>query len=105
MLTPTQIENKLIEVKPLLHQKYFVSKIDDFGSYSANMASESSDVDFLYVMQDNLPENEYADNFFDLLWALEALFNRKVDMVAEKYLRNRIFFKEVNETKKIIYNL
>jgi hypothetical protein len=47
---------------------------------------------------------EYADNFFDMLWAFEALFNKKVDMVAEAYLKNKYFIREVNEKKVLIYN-
>ena len=64
---------------------------------------EDSDVDFLYTMQDVVPEMDYVDNFFDMLWALEALLGKKVDMVPGKNLKNRIFIEEVNNTKQIIY--
>lgn len=101
MLAPI-ITNNLSQLQALC-KTHYVKALYVFGSAARNEMREDSDVDFLYVMQDNVPEKEYADNFFDLLWAFEALFNRKVDMVAEKYLRNRIFIKEVNETKKIIY--
>lgn len=74
-----------------------------FGSASRNEMKEDSDVDFLYTMQDDVPEMEYADNFFDMLWSLETLLGKKVDMVPEKYLKNRIFIQEVNATKQIIY--
>jgi predicted nucleotidyltransferase len=47
MLTGIQIENKLKQVKPFLEQKYFVSKIGYFGSFSNGTQTKDSDVDVL----------------------------------------------------------
>ena len=97
------IENNINQIKDIC-QKHHVRELYVFGSASKNEMKEDSDVDFLYTMQDNVPEMEYADNFFDMLWAFEALFNKKVDMVAEAYLKNKYFIREVNEKKVLIYN-
>ncbi len=102
MLAPI-ITNNLSQVQQIC-KTHFVKELYVFGSAARNEMKEDSDVDFLYTMQDNVPEKEYANNFFDLLWKLEEVFNRKVDLVAEKYLRNKYFIREVNETKKLIYN-
>ena len=101
MLAPV-ITNNLHKIKNIC-QEHYVKELYVFGSASRNEMKEDSDVDFLYTMQDDVPEMKYADNFFDMLWAFEALFGKKVDMVPEKNLRNRIFIEEVNNTKQIIY--
>lgn len=101
MLAPI-ITNNLSQVQNIC-KTHYVKELYVFGSASRNEMKEDSDVDFLYVMQDDIPEMEYADIFFDMLWSFEALLGKKVDMVPEKYLRNRIFIEEVNNTKQIIY--
>lgn len=101
MLAPI-ITNNLTQVQNIC-KAHYVRELYVFGSASRNEMKEDSDVDFLYTMQDDVPEMEYADNFFDMLWSLETLLGKKVDMVPEKYLKNRIFIQEVNATKQIIY--
>lgn len=98
----TVITNNLPQIKNIC-QSHHVKELYVFGSAARNEMKEDSDVDFLYTMQENIPEMKYADNFFDMLWSLEALLGKKVDMVPEKYLRNRFFIREVNETKQILY--
>lgn len=98
------ITNNLPQIKDIC-QKHHVKELYVFGSASRNELKEDSDVDFLYTMQENIPEMTYADKFFDMQWSLEALLGKKVDMVPEKYLRNRFFIREVNETKQILYRV
>ncbi len=101
MLAPI-ITNNMIQVQGIC-KTHYVKELYVFGSASRNEMKEDSDVDFLYTMQENVPEEKYADNFFDMMWSLEKLLGRKVDLVAEKYLRNRFFIKELEATKKVIY--
>ncbi len=66
--------------------------------------SENSDVDFLYrFRKDKISEDEYADNYFDLLFTLEKLLNRKVDLVPEDKLKNPYFIERINNTKIKLY--
>jgi predicted nucleotidyltransferase len=101
MLAPI-ITNNITQIKAIC-KEHMVKELYVFGSASRNEMKEDSDVDFLYTMQDVVPEMDYVDNFFDMLWALEALLGKKVDMVPGKNLKNRIFIEEVNNTKQIIY--
>src|SRR3954470_3089371 len=101
MLAPIITDN-LPKIKDIC-QKHHVKELYVFGSASKNELKDTSDVDFLYSIEENVSLETYADNFFDMLWAFEGLFGRKVDMVAEKYLRNRFFIRELNETKQILY--
>lgn len=48
-------------------------------------------------------ELDYVNNYFGLRDSLENLFNRKVDLIEEKGLRNKYFIADVNRTKRLIY--
>ncbi len=45
----------------------------------------------------------YTDNYFNLHYDLESLFNRKIDLVTEKSLSNPYFIKSIEETKQLLY--
>jgi len=63
-----------------------------------------SDVDFLYrFRKEDIPEMEYADNYFDLLFELQDMLNRKVDLVAEEKMKNPYFIESINNGKQLIY--
>lgn len=100
MLAPI-ITNNITQIKALC-ETHYVEELYVFGSATTNNFKEQSDVDFLYTMK-NVPLEKSADNFFDLLWAFEALFSRKVDMVSQINMKNRIFIEEVNNTKQLVY--
>ena len=99
MLAPI-ITNNLSLIKALC-KTHYVKELYVFGSASRNEMKEDSDVDFSYLMGD-VPI-DYADNLFDMMWTLETMLNRKVELVAEKYLKNRIFIEELNSTKQLVY--
>ena len=75
------------------------------GSATTNdRFKEESDVDFLYrFRKEDIEEMEYADNFFDFLFELQGLLNKKVDLVAEEKMRNPYFIESVNKNKHLIY--
>jgi len=69
-----------------LAARYGASNIRIFGSVANGTADENSDIDFLVDM-------EKGRSLFDLgglLMDLQELFNRKVDVVTEKGLHERI---------------
>jgi predicted nucleotidyltransferase len=69
-----------------LAAKYGASNVRVFGSVANGTADENSDIDFLVDM-------EKGRSLFDLgglLMDLQQLLNRKVDVVTEKGLRERI---------------
>ena len=69
-----------------------VKKIGIFGSYAKNKQNKRSDVDILVEFN-----KISADNFFELLFFLEGLLRKKVDLVEINSLR-----KELNFIKKEI---
>ncbi len=83
---------------------YKVKSLSVFGSILTDRFNDDSDVDLLVdfepIDQDKI---DYVENYFGLRDALESLFNRKVDLIEEKGLRNKYFIANVNRTKQLIY--
>lgn len=78
------IIEKMKENKNKLKEKG-VKRIGIFGSYAKEKQTEKSDIDFLVEF-----ENISADNFFGLLFLLERLFKKKIDLIEIKNLRNEL---------------
>ncbi len=69
--------------QPDLFQKYQIQTLALFGSTARNQATENSDLDFLV----EFIGTSTFDGYMNLLFYLEDLFNRPVDLVTEKALR------------------
>ena len=76
-----------------------------FGSAASGEFKEStSDLDFLVRLADRQPTGEYADRYLGLAEALERLFGRRVDLVTEESIRNPYFQREVEATRRLVYD-
>lgn len=84
--------------------RYRVQQLELFGSAidEENFDPEESDLDFLVEFQP-LKQGEYADTYFGLLEALENLFNRHVDLVMERAIKNPYFLEAINKNRKVLY--
>ena len=87
---------------PALCRRYYVRRLDIFGSAATGQLKESSDIDLLVEFDDQVNPRRF-DNYFEFLRELEKLFGRHVDLVEAGGLRNPYFIKEVNTTKRRIY--
>ncbi len=85
-----KILNELEKRKDKLREKG-VKKIGLFGSYLKGKQKRGSDIDFLVDMDKKKIEDEY----FELLFYLENLFKKRVDLIIESDLRP-----ELNYVKK-----
>lgn len=95
----TQRRNELAE----LCRRFHVARLEVFGSAAAgDFDSENSDLDFLVEFGD-LPDGERFDTYFDLLDALEELFDRRIDLVEADALSNPYFIRRVNESRRPVY--
>ena len=70
---------KKIEEKSKDIKKYHVKKLGLFGSFVKNKQHKKSDIDIIVSF-----DKETFDNYMDLLFLLERLFKRKIDLVIEK---------------------
>lgn len=73
-----------------------------FGSALNDTFSETSDIDFLVEFNRNGFSGSF-DQYFGFKEALEKILDREVDLVCRKSLRNPVFIKEVESSKKLVY--
>lgn len=79
-----------------------VANLYAFGSVLTDKFRADSDIDFLVEFEDLIPE-DYADNYFDLCDDLEQLFQRKIDLVTLRSVKNPYFKNQVMKTRELIY--
>ncbi len=97
-----EIKDKIPQLV-MLCKKYRVQTMYVFGSATTDEFNENSDIDFLVSFQNDIVLEEYADNYFDLLFEMEDIFGRKIDLIAEHTLSNPYFIHGVEQTKRLIY--
>ncbi|HEX4797353.1 MAG TPA: nucleotidyltransferase domain-containing protein [Humisphaera sp.] len=86
-----------------LCRTYDVRRLDLFGSaVRADFNPEDSDLDFV-VEFNNFTIHNAADRYFDLLFDLEALFGRKIDLIIESSIRNPYLRKSIEADRVNLY--
>jgi predicted nucleotidyltransferase len=86
-----------------LCREFGVRRLELFGSVASGRDRPGeSDLDFL-VEFEPLPFGAYADAYFGLLEALEALFERPTDLVVASAIKNPYFRESVDQTKVLIF--
>ena len=94
------IEQHRIEVERLCRE-FKVRRLDVFGSAaSGSFASATSDLDFIVTFADTAP-GSYADRYLGFAEALERVFERKVDLLTERSIRNPIFRRSEEHTSEL----
>lgn len=82
MLSASNIEQILRNLKPVLSDKFEVERIGYFGSFARGDQNADSDIDILVEFRRPL-----GWAFFDLQELLEQELQRKVDLVSSKALK------------------
>ncbi len=96
------VEEHRIQLEGLC-RKHHVKRLELFGSGAhGNFDPARSDLDFL-VEYLPLPDGEHAQAFFGLLHDLEDLFQRRIDLVMTRAIRNPYFLRGVNENRRVVY--
>lgn len=85
-----------------LCQSHKVKQLYAFGSVLTDKFNTNSDIDLIvdFLQLDLL---DYADNYFDLKFALEKVFKRKIDLLEEKAIRNPFFKQAIKEQRQLLY--
>src|SRR6267378_2969492 len=94
----TDIQKHLPQIRNLF-QQHFVQQAFLFGSAAKGNMQADSDVDFLVCFEPGLDYETYANNYFNLLHALQKLLNKNVDLVAEETLSNPYLIQDINAHK------
>lgn len=97
-----EIEKKLNDVVQLL-EKHHIEIAFLFGSSIRNDFNDHSDIDILVRIQDNLSPEDKGTHLWNLIYDLEELFDRKVDLLTETSLKNPYLIAELDRTKLKIY--
>ncbi len=86
-----------------LCRRYRVRQLLLFGSAATGaFIPETSDLDFVAEFADT-QSADYADRYLDFAEALEHLFNRSVDVLTRRAIRNPYFQAEVERTAQVVY--
>ena len=85
-----------------LCSKHKVRSLYAFGSVLTDGFRHDSDVDLL-VDFEPLDLSHYADNYYNLKFALEDVLHRSIDLLEEKAIRNPFFRKAIENKRQLVY--
>lgn len=95
------LEPHLAEI-PELCRRYGVTRLELFGSATTDAFDpEHSDLDFLVDFDDD--PSDLFHRYFGLKQALEALYERNVDLVMTTAMKNPYFIESANRTRRTVY--
>ena len=101
MLLMTLFETHITDIKKLC-AVHGVKQLYAFGSVLTPEFNNKSDID-LVVDFDPMDSSLYADNYFDFKFSLQRIFNRPIDLLEEKAIKNPYFRQSLNKQRKLIY--
>lgn len=82
--------------------KHHVKQLFAFGSVLTDRFRAESDID-LVVQFEAIPLEEYVENYFDLKFSLEDLFDREVDLLEQQAIKNPYLKSAIDQNKARIY--
>ncbi len=85
-----------------LCKKHGVSSLYVFGSVLSDNFGIDSDIDLL-VNFSGINLQDFADNYYGLKFALEEIFDRPVDLIEEKALRNPYLKRSIVAHRHLLY--
>jgi predicted nucleotidyltransferase len=82
---------------------YGVKRLEVFGSaFRSDFDPSESDIDFLVEFSDEHQLSPF-ERYFGLKEALERLFQRPVDLVEERAIRNPYFREAIEQDRTLVY--
>ena len=95
------LDNYSNSLKSLCQQNK-VKSLYVFGSVLTDRFNEKSDIDLVVDIDSNDPF-EYADNYFNLKFALQELLKRPIDLLENKAIKNPFIRNNIDSSKFLIY--
>ena len=92
------VQQYLPQIKQLM-QQYGVQRAWAFGSAVKNTMHPGNDVDFIICFPETMDYETYGNNYFSLLYGLQDLLKKDVDLVTEKTLKNPYLLQSINHHK------
>ncbi len=91
---------EFIELLNVREVKYLV-----IGGYAVALHGHpryTKDIDFVVSIDSDDPI-EYGKNYFDLTFELERIFKRKIDLLEQKAVSNKLFMDLIDQKKMLVY--
>lgn len=88
--------NRLKQKENILKEQFCVERIGIFGSFAKGQETPASDIDMLVEFKSGCST---FDNYIELKFYLEDLYDRKVDLVTNKALKPQIKAEILKETR------
>ena len=82
--------------------KHKVANLFVFGSILSGKFNKGSDIDLVVDFRD-VDLYDYADNYFDLKFALEKILKRSVDLLEDKAIKNPYLRQSIDSSKQLLY--
>ncbi len=101
MLNP-QISEKLPLLRQIL-EKFGVEKAFIFGSATKSEFTNQSDIDLLISLKSYDDPIVAGEQFWGIYYDAKELFNREVDIISERSLKNPFFVEEIKNNIVQIY--
>ena len=100
MIREVEQEAKVIED---LCRRHHVRRLELFGSAASGAFNpSSSDLDFLVEFEELQP-GAYADAYFGLLEDLQRIFQRTIDLVVARSVRNPYLLEKIGQSRALLY--
>lgn len=98
------VKNNLDEIIDAC-KKHQIKSLYLIGSAArGNDFTSKSDIDFLFEFEKDQKAGLFANNYFDLLFKLETITGKKVDLIAAERIRNKYFLQSINKDRIKIYD-
>jgi len=95
------VDQNIDQIRDLC-SKHKVARLFVFGSVLSGRFKNSSDIDFIVDFND-FDVYDYADNYFDLKFSLEKIFNRNIDLLENKAIDNPFLRQSIDSSKQLLY--
>ena len=95
------LDNYINSLRNLCQQNK-VKSLYVFGSVLTDRFNDNSDIDLVVDIDSNDPF-EYADNYFNLKFALQDLLKRPIDLLESKAIKNPFIRNNIDSSKFLIY--
>lgn len=95
------LDNYIANLKKLC-QQHKVKTLYVFGSVLTDRFNDNSDIDLVVDIDSNDPF-DYADNYFNLKFALQDLLKRPIDLLENKAIKNPYIRANIDNSKHLIY--
>ena len=97
----TIVEQIRNEIPDACHQ-YRIKTVDIFGSLARNEETSENDIDLLIEFEEPIMEQS-SKRFFGFLHFMEDHFDRKVDLLTPRSIKNPYLKKSIDKEKIRVY--